>query len=245
VRLRWHDLWYPLNSFRGVYGSFAEAAAAAPDIKPLGYDAANSASWYAQKMQGVLPEDRRVVERLRAALGDSRTVLEIGGHVGTAFYGFQSELTYPTDLKWTIWDVPSICEAGRALARERGATALTFVPDPALAPPAEIVLAAGALQYVDTPQLETLLSGRRGEVRHLLINLLPAYDGPEFVTLQNIGSAFCPYRVFNRRALVEAMAGLGFELVEEWKKARAFSVRFHPERAFAAYSGFYFRAVGE
>jgi putative methyltransferase (TIGR04325 family) len=244
VRRRWRDLWHPLNSFAGIYSSFAEAASSAPATKPLGYDEAGSADWYENKMSRLHLEDYPVAYWLREAFGAASHVFEIGGHVGTAYYGFQQVLRYPAGLEWTIWDVPSICEAGRALAARRQATNLQFTADPALASRAEILLAAGSLQYIDSPSLTTILRKRRGELRHVILNLLPAHSGASFVTLQNLGSAYAPYRVFNREELVAGVEREGFDLVDSWEKPRPFRLQFRHEVRFESYSGFYFVARG-
>jgi len=67
------------------------------------------------------------------------------------------------------------------------------------------------------------------------------YDGPSFVTLQNIGTVYCPYRVFSRREFVSSLEALDYELVDSWQKPRAFRVPGHPDKSFGAFSGFYFR----
>jgi putative methyltransferase (TIGR04325 family) len=179
---------------------------------------------------------------LRSALEDSRTVFEIGGHIGEAFYGFARVLPYPPDLQWTICDVPTICVAGEKLARERGKTNLRFVPDLRQTEGAEILLAAGALQYFEPPTLAETIAPWRIRPKHILVNVTPVYDGPSFVTLQNIGSAYCPYRIFSRQEFIGALENMGYTLVDAWRKDRALSIPGHPERSFDHYSGFYFRA---
>jgi putative methyltransferase (TIGR04325 family) len=242
--LRWraHERLQPMNACRGVYPSFSAAELAAPGIKPVGYDAANSSKWYLSKLTGVSQEDYPVLFWLRSAFDDGRSVFEIGGHVGVAYYSFASLLVYPPDLIWTICDVPSIAEAGEALALERGRTNLRFVTSPTQVEGADIVLAAGALQYIDSPDLAGAIASFRRRPRHVLINTTPVYDGAAFITLQNIGSAYCPYRVFNRGEFVRSMETAGYLLVDSWRKERAFSVPGHPDKSFDHYSGFYFRS---
>jgi putative methyltransferase (TIGR04325 family) len=236
------DRRYPMNAFRGVYRDFAEAQRAAPATKPVGYDSAHSEDWYENKLHEVFLEDYPVLFWLRAALAGSCSVFEIGGHTGEAYYGFCRLLEYPPHLAWTILDVPTIAAKGEAMARERGATNLAFVRNVAEVDGADIVFASGALQYIDTPSLAETIAAFRTKPRHVLINVTPMYDGPAFVTLQNVGTVYCPYRVFNRRELVQSLERLGYSLVDAWKTNRAFSIRGHPERAFDHYSGLYLRA---
>ena len=231
----------PLNAYRGVYASFAEAERAAPRIKPVGYDAAGSENWYAAKMRSVQLEDYPVVFWLRDAFRDSRSIFEIGGHVGVAYYGFSEVVDYPAGMTWTILDVPTIVAAGRRIAAERGASDLHFVDSIAAAPRADVLLAAGSLQYLETPTLAQTIEQLPAPPRHVLLNVTPVYDGPGFVTLQNIGTVYCPYRVFNRAELVEGMARLGYSLVDSWRKPRPFRVPGHADKAFDGFSGYYFR----
>jgi len=225
------DRVQPVNTFRGVYATFREAERAAPPTKPVGYDSADSADWYLKKLAGVQLEDYPVLYWLRSAFADSNSLLEIGGHIGVAYYGFSSVLQYPASLTWTILDVPSIAAAGEALARERGRTDVRFVTS-----------LADTEQYLDSPNISGTIAGLRVPPKHVLVNITPVYDGPAFVTLQNIGSVYCPYRIFNTRDFVSSLEGVGYELVDSWAKPRAFRVPSHPERSFDTYSGFYFRA---
>lgn len=237
---RLRDSLQPINGFRGVYESFKAAERAAPSLKPLGYDKAESEHWYLPKFAGVQFGDYPILYWLRSALAECRTVLEIGGHMGEAFYGFASVMDYPSGLTWTVLDVPSIAAAGEAFAEKNGHTAIQFASTLEQVNGAEILLSTGALQYLET-DLSTAIADFRIRPRHVLINFIPAYDGAPFVTVQNIGTAYCAYRVFNKKEFVDSLERLGYELVASWKKPRNFKVPFYPRRSFEAYSGFYFR----
>ncbi len=232
----------PVNEVRGVYATFAEAVAAAPRTKPVGYDNANASSWYAEKHSDVKLEDYPVLYWLKSAFEDSSSLFEIGGHVGVAYYGFSRVLEYPRELTWTILDVPSVMVAGESLAQERGRKNLRFAREGISGVRgADIVFSAGALQYLET-DLSTIVGDFRQRPRHVLINLTPVYEGPSFVTIQNVGSVYCAYRVFNWQELVGGLEAIGYRLVDSWGKPRRFRVPGHPDKAFEQYSGFYFRA---
>jgi putative methyltransferase (TIGR04325 family) len=241
IRVRVQDRMQPINEVRGVYRTFGEAERAAPRVKPVGYEAANAGDWYADKLTGVQLEDYPVLFWLSQALVHSRSIFEIGGHVGVAYYGFSQLLDYPADLTWTILDVPSVMAAGEDFARRRGRTNLRFATEGVGAGDgADIVLAAGSLQYLET-NLSDIIRGWRVRPEHLLINITPVYDGPAYVTVQNVGSVYCAYRIFNRQELVTSLEALDYALVDSWRKPRALRVPLHPERSFEYYSGFYFR----
>lgn len=227
------------NSFHGVFETFEEALAQAPRYKPHGYDDAGSNDWYQTKLERITLDDYPVVFWLREALANSSSVFEVGGHVGVAYYGFSTVLRYPQGLTWTICDVPSITEAGEKLARERGKKNLKFVNTSQSCEGADIVLAAGSLQYLE-PSLALMVAAFTHRPSHILVNMTPVSDGEAFVTLQDIGPAFCAYRIFNRTEFVKSLQTIGYRLVTSWEHPRLVRVPRHPERNFDHYSGFYF-----
>jgi putative methyltransferase (TIGR04325 family) len=241
-QVRVQDRLQPINQVRGVYDNFAQAVAAAPQTKPLGYDAANAGNWYFNKLSGVQLEDYPVIFWLKNAFADSRSVLEIGGHVGVAYYGFSTVLEYPEDLSWTILDVPTVMQAGEALALERGQTNLHFAHGGlSTVKDADIVMAVGALQYLET-NLASMLSDCQLRPTHVIINETPVYDGPKFITLQNLGSVYSAYHIFNRQEFIDSFEALGYRLVDSWIKPRYLRVPGHPDKVLNHHSGFYFRA---
>jgi putative methyltransferase (TIGR04325 family) len=235
------DRLHPYNAFRGVYATFREAERAAPETKPVGYDAAGAATWFADRLQVVQLQDYPVLFWLRSAFAECRTLLEIGGHVGVAYYGFERFLHYPPGLSWTIFDVPTVVVAGQTLARQRGRTNVRFISTLTETTGAEILLAAGALQYLDATFLIDSIAAFQIRPQHVFLNAMPVYEGPAFFTLQNIGNVYCPYRVFNRTELVNALEALGYRLIDSWREVRDFRVPGYADRSFKEYSGFYFR----
>ena len=139
-------------------------------------------------------------------------------------------------------DVPAVVESGAALAAEEGAAdRLRFTTAFADASGADVLLAAGSLQYVETPLAE-LLGGLASPPAHILINKTPTHATREFVTLQNIGLAFCPYRIHRRDALPASLQAIGYELVDSWENADLrCEVPFHPDAGPIVYVGHYFR----
>jgi putative methyltransferase (TIGR04325 family) len=216
--------WHKPNGFRGVFTTHEDAA-----------------SYYRDLLDEVQHDDYPALFWLARALESGRKLLEIGGHVGVAYYPFARHLGFPTGFHWTILDTPAVTEAGRRLAAERGRTDLSFVSSfEDVQHPPDILLAAGSLQYVPGPSLPARIRALRKKPRHLILNKTPVTDGPPFVTLQNIGVAFCPYRIFSRAELPDALVEDGYELVASWRKPRRIEVPGYPERSLDHYSGFYF-----
>lgn len=228
------------GSYRGVFDTFAESRASAPNDK-IGFDHAELAHLYDARIGKAFPSDYPVLFWLARLLPELRSVFDWGGHIGVSYYSYAKYLDFPERLRWRVGDVPKIIQAGAELARKRGATALSFTQHIAEADGFDLLLANGSLQFVETLFSESLRAlGERP--RHLLINKLPVYDGPTFVTLENTIHSYNPYRVSNRTAFLDSIQALGYSLVDEWRTPDiTCRIPLHRERSIDAYSGFYFR----
>ena len=94
---------------RGVFRSHAEAAAAAPETRPLGYDHVDAATMYHDRLERVYPSDYPMMLWLENAFADgARQVLDLGGHIGIAYYAYQRMIPFPADVAWRVHDVPAV-----------------------------------------------------------------------------------------------------------------------------------------
>jgi|SRR6188768_199345 len=228
------------GSYRGIFDSFAEARASAPNNK-LGFDHAELANLYDSRIGKAFPSDYPVLFWLERVLPELRSVFDWGGHIGVSYYSYAKYLNFPDQLRWCVGDVPQIIKAGAELSRARGATALSFTHDFAGADGFDFLLANGSLQYVEKPFSESLRELRQAP-RHVLINKVPVYDGPPFVTLENTIHSYNAYRVGNRAELVDSIVSQGYALVDEWRTPDVTChIPLHRDRSIEAYSGFYFR----
>jgi putative methyltransferase (TIGR04325 family) len=224
-----------------VFRDFEEANRSAPAHMPRGYNVPETAGFYRERLDRVHHDDYASLFWFEKALKDSRSIVEIGGHVGVAYYSFEHLVDYPEDLRWTIVDVPSVTEAGRDLAKERKRSNLHFVNELSEASPPEILIASGSLQYLPTPFLPERVRSMSTAPRHILINATPVTRNAGYVTLQNLDVSFCPYRIFSYKELVEPFLEMGYELVDSWQKNRKVIVPGHPECTVDHYSGYYLR----
>ena len=231
-------------AFRGVFASFAEARASAPQTKPVGFDSIACTHEHSDRRRGVSSCDYPVLFWLSRILAPNSRLFDLGGHVGGQFYGFSHYLHYPPDFVWTVLDLPKVIEFGRDLAVQEHADALRFTTSIDDANDADIFMAAGSVQYVESPSLSETLRRIETKPRHLLLNKLPLYDGPSYVTLQNSGFGFNPLHVFNRECFIASLVSLGYELVDSWNdESRTGYIPFHPDRCFRSHSGLYFRKL--
>jgi putative methyltransferase (TIGR04325 family) len=225
--------------FRGIYPDFASAVAAAPKDKPIGFDNEASSLRLADDRHHIFPSDYPILFWLKSLLGEHDTVFDYGGNVGISYFGFEKYLAYPDGLRWVVYDVPAVAEAGRRIATEENARHLSFVTDFVELDGADIFLAAGVLQFVEDP-LKSLREAKR-RPRHVLINTTPVHPhAPSTVTLHAFGTAFCGYHLFNRDTLLSELQALGYELVDEWKNpGKQCIIPGHPDHCIYDYSGFY------
>jgi putative methyltransferase (TIGR04325 family) len=229
------------RKFRGVYATFDEAAKMAPKTKPLGYDNPESAKMFVETYRIINPCDYPVLFWLKDALDEASSLFDLGGNVGISFYSYQKYLTYPSNLSWIVYEVPDVAEQGRQIAAKEKADGLAFTTNLESADGVDILLAAGSLQFIEQP-LSEILRGLRDKPKHLIINKTPMRDGDQFVTLQALGTAFCPYHIFNRTTFISSICATGYELIDSWDNAEvSCHIPLYPEHSVPAYSGLYFR----
>lgn len=242
VAARYHERQFRNwpGAFRGVHHDFAEALAAAPQGR-TGYDHPELATMYADRRFRIFEADYPVLFWLSRILREERKLFDFGGHVGLAFYGLEAYLDYPTDLVWTVYDVPSVLEEGRRLLAQHPRTALRFSGELSELAQHTIFHASGSLQYVERPLAEQL--ARLGaRPRHLILNKLPLYEGEPFVTLQNTMHSFNPYSVYNRAEFIRGLEALGYRVVDTWDDyERSCRLLDRPDVQIPHYSGLYLR----
>jgi putative methyltransferase (TIGR04325 family) len=102
-------------------------------------------------------------------------------------------------------------------------------------------LISGTVQYVEQ-DFDALLPPLPNKQRHLLINRVPLSDRPTYFTVQDIGTARCPYRVANRADFIASLQAFGYALVNSWScPGLACRVLFRPGRTVSSYAGMYLR----
>jgi putative methyltransferase (TIGR04325 family) len=229
----------PPNRFRGVFATFAEAAASLPSSERIGYDYDIMAGMYRSRMDRACESDYGPLFWLRGIVDASTHIFDFGGHVGVSYYGWRSYLNYPQGMRWTVYEVPAIARAGVELAREKPSDGLQFTSDLSDGRDCNVFLAAGSLQYVDMT-LPQILQRVGAHPRHVVVSKVPLYEGETFVTVQSTGRAYHPYKIANRAQFVAGMTSLGYRVVDQWQnREQHCEIPFTRGRNVEAYSGFY------
>jgi putative methyltransferase (TIGR04325 family) len=94
------------------------------------------------------------------------------------------------------------------------------------------------LQYLGD-SLASILDSWQVAPRYVIVNNTPMFDGREYITLQNTGVSFNPYRVFNRQQLIGSLEAKGYVVRDQWRTDRSLNVPLRPELFVDAYQGFF------
>ncbi len=226
------------NAVRGQFGSFEEAGRSAPQAGKVGYDTEQHASLYDERIGKTLISDYAVLFWLSRVAAEVKSVFDIGGHKGELFYGFRAVLPALDALRWLVHDLPSSTHAGRILAEQNGVSALKFTTDLGDGNGCGLLIASGVLQYLEQ-SLASILGSWEDAPRYIIVNNTPMFEGNEYVTLQNIGVSYNPYRVFNRARLIRSLEERGYVLRDHWRTERSMAVPLRPDLFVDAYQGFF------
>jgi hypothetical protein len=149
-----YERWFSgdcMGQVRGVFANFTEALRSAPKTKPLGFEVPGYAELHLDRMRRILPYDYPVLHWLEPLLRSELRIFDFGGNVGVHYYAYANYLRYRADLRWTVCDLPPLIELGLAIAASEKATALSFTRSFEDARGADVLLAAGVVQYLEGP----------------------------------------------------------------------------------------------
>jgi putative methyltransferase (TIGR04325 family) len=204
-----------MGSWYGDFDSFEAALASAPNGSPIGYDTEGTETLYDNFFR-VDAKDFPVLFWLEKVLKHGNRVFDFGGNVGHMCLAYRALLSEGASLDWEVYDVPTTVNEGTKRVRERGIERLSFTTDFSRASGAHVLLAAGALQYERQP-LPQLIEALEVKPRHVVVNMLPTLPDRATITLQNIGPAFCAYRIDARTTLSEGLKAIGYEPLGSWE----------------------------
>jgi putative methyltransferase (TIGR04325 family) len=232
--------------FRGVFATYEQAMASVRRGTLAGYDHDAVVPVAFEHMCNVLPWDYPVLFWLQRLSPEITCLIDAGGHMGTKYRAFRRLLTQFEHVQWVVYDVPAMIRAGRERARAEGLSALSFVDSVASAPPAELVLASGLLQYLDIPFAD-LLGKLQRKPRHLLLNKVATRDGPSVTTLERVGPCETPYQIRDRTQFEESVRALGYDIVDQWVIPEfSHVIPFHASLGVSTSRGYYAKlATGE
>lgn len=225
--------------FHGVHPSFEAAARAAPPTAPLGYDDRASTDLYLGHLRPDVHDYPAFFWLRDAFAGGARRVVDLGGNVGIKYHAWTSLAPLPEAVEWRVVDVPAVVARGRELQAARpGGERLSFGTDPAALAGVDVLYVSGTLQYLPET-LAQLLARAPARPPRLVVNTTALHETRSFFTLNNIGSAYCPYRVQARGEFVASLEALGYRVRDRWANVgKSMRIPFVAGHDIDAYSGY-------
>jgi putative methyltransferase (TIGR04325 family) len=206
-----------MGAWYGEFPSFEAAAAAAPPGASIGYDTNGTETLY-DDWFFIDAKDYPALFWLEKLLQPGARIFDFGGHVGHTCLAYRKLLSKGQTLNWEVYDVATVVAEGTRRVATQSLERLSFTTDFSRASGADVLHAAGSLQYEQRP-LPQMLASLPQKPRFLIINRTPTVPDAEIVTLQNIGPAYCPYRIDARSALPDGLRALGYEQIASWEVA--------------------------
>jgi|EndMetStandDraft_4_1072995.scaffolds.fasta_scaffold16772_1 putative methyltransferase (TIGR04325 family) len=181
---------------------------------------------------------------IRPLLPDIKTVFDLGGGVGSLFYSYSKYIAIPSDLTWTVYDLPKTLEIGDRIARERSERRLRFTDRITDGEGVDLFIGCGSLHYFEMP-LPDLLTDLTRKPRYVLVNRTPLVDGPPVATAQDGGTYRLACKLHNRLDLIHRFEAIGYELVADWRTSEAsVIIPCYPDLSAPNYSGMFFQLKG-
>lgn len=227
-----------VNYFRGVFNNFSEAIASAPRTKPSGYDNPDSAKMYKDRAEKIFPTDYPVLFWMEKFKDDISSIFDFGGHFGIHYYSYQQVYDFSRIKRWTVCDVDQVCDEGMKIALlEDDLRIIDFVSNIEACENYDLFLANGSLQYLEW-ELHDKLKSLARMPKYLIINMTPLHPRVKTITLNNIGTAFCPYNLRKEKDFFLGLQSLGYELLNIWENdTKSCNIAFEPDRSINYYRG--------
>ena len=256
VRLRGISLFNGILRFlvgyRRTFRSFSDAQNFARRFVPAGHEHPDDVAFHSSIADTIRESDFPVLFHLAPLASGLRKVFDLGGNVGNLFYAYQTELNFPSNLTWCVFDLPEKKPAGQELARQRNEPRIRFCDSLADASDCDLFIASGSLHYFEQPLDQMLLA--LGQLPpHVMVNRTPCFREAasasnsanafteDIITVQDNKTYLVPCIVHNEAKLIAAMRRIGYSLRASWPvHERKLWVPLYPDRSARHYSGFYF-----
>lgn len=225
--------------YSGCFVSHDAAIAAIPKDRLSGWDSDEAAAVF----QAPLPQQPSVYPAmfwLQRLLRAGDRIVDIGGGAAITQRQYTARAPLPFGATWTVMDTPAVARFGAGMVTSGALKGVSFVDSLAEAGPCDVLLSAGALQYMPdgVGMLDDALSK---QPRVVILNKLPLSDAADFWTLQNIGPSVCPYRIWRRDDFISAVTAHGYVLADAWAVSElSCDIPFHPELCVPEFSGLVF-----
>lgn len=203
----------------GFSGAHPDVKSALASIKPgrkRGYNHPELAEVSFKRMCQLQLWDYPVLYWLNQLKRPGLRLLDAGGHLGTRYIAFGQHIDL-SDIHWVIQDLPAIiAEAKQRQKAGELPAAIRYEADLAQAGPADVLLASGLFQYIDSG-FHDLVAKLANRPQYVLLNKVATRDGPSVTTLERIGPSMVPYQMRNREAFEADIQGAGYQIRDSWE----------------------------
>jgi putative methyltransferase (TIGR04325 family) len=214
-----------VNGFWGAFDHLDDAKAAIP--ANLGSDWSHAGTGHDLSHQ---PAFAVPIDWLTRTLQPGARVVDLGGGQGGLQRRLAAAGTLPDGVDWLVVETAAMVAASKPADGLRFAEAL---PDQA----PNLLIVSGYLQYAHADMAD-FLAGLPWPVQNILINKTPIGMGEAFWTLQNLGAAVAPYRVYREADFMAAIDRAGYAVLDRWTAPElSVDVPFHPQRRVPALTG--------
>jgi putative methyltransferase (TIGR04325 family) len=189
--------------------------------------------------QSARPSDYAALFHLQQILPQVHRIFDLGGNVGNLYYCYAKYLKDLNGVSWVVMDLPENIERGRVLAKERGASQLTFTDRWKDADGCDLLIASGCLHYFERP-LSKMLEELDVRPYYILINRTPLTEGVPVATVQDNGAYRTACMLHNLQDLKWGLHEIGYEVEDQWRAAElSLDIPAHPEHHISSYSGLF------
>ncbi|MGH9431371.1 MAG: methyltransferase, TIGR04325 family [Terriglobia bacterium] len=231
-----------LSQSRGVFQTFNEGWQVARKARPAGHEHPSEIEVHLEFSEGLRSSDYAVLYWLLQISPQGLKIFDYGGSAGNLYYSYSQYLKGVRRLDWTVYDIPSVIEAGERVATQRRAVGLRFARSLGDACDCNVLLVSSAFHYWEDT-VEAFLDQFTEPPEHILLTRTPVHEKqPSFITVQRTQTCAFPCVVRNASELVSSFAVLGYTLVDRWPAPeQRLRIPLFPERTVPHSSGFYFR----
>jgi putative methyltransferase (TIGR04325 family) len=220
-----------VNGYWGAYDHREDACAAIPAQMPRDWNVVGlHQDLRGQKAHAI------ALEWLARELTAGARVVDLGGGYGGLCDQLIEQGQMPEGVEWLVVETPALVDAAAARVRP-GLAFATALPEQA----PDILIVSGYLQYAHA-DMASFFASLPWEPGAILINKTPVAQGGAFWTLQNLGRAVTPYRVYREAEFVAAIDRAGFDVLDRWTAPELrIDIPFHPEKRVPGLTGLWLR----
>ena len=187
------------------------------------------------------PSDYPALFHIRSILPHTHNIFDFGGNAGNLFYCYSKYLKLPSDVVWTVYDLPENIHTGVQVAKQRNESHLRFTNNLRGADEADLFIASGSLHNFERP-LPSIIADFKRKPRYVLINRTPLTNGPALATVQDMNDLLVSCMLYNRDELIRGFEQMGYTMLDTWQVAElSLVIPGYPDRSAATYSGIFFK----